>query len=84
MEVSLPKTGNHQKLFADCGMDTSATKDQITTYLSKMMVQFLIEYEDDNGKIFKGSADSTFGVYFAILSSRNQIIDINLSRCQHS
>jgi len=48
MEVSLPKTGNHQKLFADCGMDTSATKDQITTFVSKMMVQFLIEYEDDN------------------------------------
>merc|ERR1712212_1402780 len=37
MEVSLPKTGNHQKLFADCGMDTSATKDQITTFVSKMM-----------------------------------------------
>jgi len=48
IDVSLPKTGNHMKLFAECGMDKSATKDQITKYVSKMMVQFLIEYEDDN------------------------------------
>ena len=30
-------------------MDYSATKEQVTKYISKMMVQFLIEYEDNNG-----------------------------------
>ena len=28
----------------------SATKAQITQFISKMMVQFLVEYEDSNGK----------------------------------
>ena len=50
VEISLPKTGNHAQLFATSGMDYSATKDQVTTYISKLMVQFLIEYEDNNGK----------------------------------
>jgi len=48
IEVSLPKTGNHAQLFASCGMSDSATKDQVTMYISKMMVQFLVEYEDSN------------------------------------
>merc|ERR1712176_1384869 len=48
IEVSLPKTGNHAQLFAASGMSSSATKDQVTSYISKMMVQFLIEYEDNN------------------------------------
>ena len=51
VEVSLPKTGNHNALFHDCGMvGDSATKDQVTQYISKLMVQFLVEYEDSNGK----------------------------------
>ena len=50
VEVSLPKTGNHAELFAICGMTDSATKDQVSQYISKMMVQFLVEYEDSNGK----------------------------------
>ena len=50
VDVSLPKTGNHAQLFASCGMSDSATKDQVTMYISKMMVQFLVEYEDANGK----------------------------------
>ena len=49
MEISLPKTGNHAQLFATSGMDYSASKDQVTIYISKLMVQFLIEYEDNNG-----------------------------------
>jgi len=48
VDVSLPKTGNHAQLFASCGMSDSATKDQVTMYISKMMVQFLVEYEDSN------------------------------------
>ena len=27
----------------------TATKEQITQYISKLMVQFLVEYEDANG-----------------------------------
>ena len=50
VEVSLPKTGNHSQLFATSGMVSSATKDQVIIYISKMMVQFLVEYEDSNGK----------------------------------
>ena len=50
VEISLPKTGNHAQLFASCGMSDSATKDQVTMYISKLMVQFLVEYEDSNGK----------------------------------
>ena len=50
VEVSLPKTGNHAELFAICGMQDSATKDQVSQYISKLMVQFLVEYEDSNGK----------------------------------
>jgi hypothetical protein len=46
VDVSLPKTGNHNQLFATCGMTDSATKDQVTMYISKLMVQFLVEYED--------------------------------------
>ena len=49
VDVSLPKTGNHAQLFASCGMSDSATKDQVTMYISKLMVQFLVEYEDANG-----------------------------------
>ena len=49
VEVSLPKTGNHAELFAICGMQDSATKDQVSQYISKLMVQFLVEYEDNNG-----------------------------------
>merc|ERR1719427_877334 len=52
MDVSLPKTGNHMKLFADCEMDTNATKEQVTKFISKMMVQFLIEYEDEHGNAY--------------------------------
>merc|ERR1712122_475011 len=48
VDVSLPKTGNHAQLFASCGMSDSATKDQVTMYISKLMVQFLVEYEDAN------------------------------------
>ena len=49
--MSLPKTGNHNALFTDCGMTAdNATKAQITQFVSKMMVQFLVEYEDSNGK----------------------------------
>jgi len=48
VDVSLPKTGNHAQLFASCGMTDSATKDQVTMYISKLMVQFLVEYEDAN------------------------------------
>ena len=33
-------------------MSDSATKDQVTMYISKLMVQFLVEYEDSNGKQF--------------------------------
>ena len=51
VDVSLPKTGNHAQLFAAAGMSSSATKDQVTSYISKLMVQFLVEYEDANGKI---------------------------------
>ena len=50
VDVSLPKTGNHAQLFASCGMSDSATKDQVTMYISKLMVQFLVEYEDSNGE----------------------------------
>ena len=50
VEVSLPKTGNHSQLFATGGMVSSATKDQVIIYISKLMVQFLVEYEDSNGK----------------------------------
>ena len=50
VEVSLPKTGNHAELFAVCGMQNSATKEQVTRYISMLMVQFLVEYEDNNGK----------------------------------
>ena len=50
VEVSLPKTGNHSQLFATSGMVSSATKDQVVIYISKMMVQFLVEYEDSNGE----------------------------------
>ena len=49
VEVSLPKTGNHAELFAICEMKDSATKDQVSLYISKLMVQFLVEYEDNNG-----------------------------------
>ena len=52
VDVSLPKTGNHAQLFASCGMSDSATKDQVTMYISKLMVQFLVEYEDANGAKF--------------------------------
>jgi len=31
-------------------MTDSATKDQVSQYISKLMVQFLVEYEDSNGK----------------------------------
>jgi len=48
VDVSLPKTGNHAQLFAASGMSSSATKDQVASYISKLMVQFLIEYEDSN------------------------------------
>jgi len=48
VEVSLPKTGNHSQLFATSGMVSSATKDQVVIYISKLMVQFLVEYEDSN------------------------------------
>jgi len=48
VEVSLPKTGNHAELFAICGMENSASKDQVSQYISKLMVQFLVEYEDNN------------------------------------
>merc|ERR1712157_311288 len=48
VEVSLPKTGNHSQLFATGGMVSSATKDQVIIYISKLMVQFLVEYEDSN------------------------------------
>jgi len=48
VEVSLPKTGNHAELFAICGMTDTATKDQVSQYISKLMVQFLVEYEDSN------------------------------------
>ena len=50
VEVSLPKTGNHAELFAIAGIEDSATKDQVSKYISKLMVQFLVEYEDNNGK----------------------------------
>ena len=60
VEISLPKTGNHAQLFATSGMDYSATKDQVTTYISKLMVQFLIEYEDNNGNFCKYTRDKYF------------------------
>ena len=37
-------------MFASCGMSDSATKSQVTLYISKIMVQVLKEYEDANGK----------------------------------
>ena len=60
VEISLPKTGNHAQLFATSGMDYSATKDQVTTYISKLMVQFLIEYEDNNGNFCEYTRDKYF------------------------
>jgi len=48
VEVSLPKTGNHAQLFAECQMIDSANYDQVALYISKLMVQFLVEYEDSN------------------------------------
>ena len=50
VEISLPRTGNHGELFGAAGMTESATKDQVAKYISKLMLQFLIEYEDTNGK----------------------------------
>ena len=48
--MSLPKTGNHAELFAICEMQNSATKDQVSRYISLLMAQFLVEYEDSNGR----------------------------------
>merc|ERR1712109_298682 len=48
VEVSLPKTGNHAQLFAECQMIDSADYDQVALYISKLMVQFLVEYEESN------------------------------------
>ena len=48
--MSLSKTGNHAELFAICEMQNSATKDQVSRYISLLMAQFLVEYEDSNGK----------------------------------
>ena len=50
VHATLPKTGNHAQLFASCGMSESATKSQVTLYVSKIMVQCLKEYEDADGK----------------------------------
>ena len=70
VEVSLPKTGNHAELFAICEMTDSATKDQVSLYISKLMVQFLVEYEDNNGN----------EPYFLILGQFRTIL-FGLFRC---
>ena len=62
VEISLPKTGNHAQLFATSGMDNSATKEQVTTYISKLMVQFLIEYEDNNGNFQSDRLHSDYAI----------------------
>ena len=49
-------------------MSDSATKDQVTLYISKMMVQFLVEYEDSNGK-FEPST---------IFMTSHWVLDINV------
>ena len=76
VEISLPKTGNHAQLFATSGMDYSATKDQVTTYISKLMVQFLIEYEDNNGNFCEYKFNRV--MIFLMRTTSGRIKNLNL------
>ena len=69
IEVSLPKTGNHAQLFATSGMDYSATKEQVTKYISRMMVQFLIEYEDNNGNFSNLRGINIFIIFYSTMAA---------------